>query len=114
MTVFSASVAVVLVVSGLSVRQDSPQLKPELAKTVISMDFDGVVLSDAVITLGTLADVSIRIAPEARDILQKTRFVTERFLYITFEETLARLVAYAGLTYQVIDDHTVLIVPLKK
>ena len=108
MRVFSASVAVVLVVSGLSVRQDSPKLRPELAKTPISMSFDGIMLSDAVMTLGTLADVAIQVSPEARSILQKTRFVTEKFLYNTFEGTLARLVAYAGLTYQVIDDHTVL------
>ena len=114
MRIFSASVAVVLVVSGLSARQDSPRLRPELAKTAITMDFDGIMLSDAVITLGTLADVTIQVSPEARNILQKTRFATGKFLYITFEGTLARMVAYAGLTYQVIDDHTVLIVPLKK
>ena len=114
MRVVSASVAVVLVVSGLSARQDSPKLRPELAKTHINMNFDGIMLSDAVMTLGTLADVSIRLSPEAVSILQKTRFVTEKFLYITFEGMLAKMVAYAGLTYQVIDDHTVLIVPLKQ
>jgi hypothetical protein len=113
-TVVSASVAIVLVISGLSARQDSPKLRPELAQAHINMNFDGIMLSDAVMTLGTLADVSIRLSPEARNVLQKTRFVTEKFLYSTFEGTLARMVAYAGLTYQVIDDHTVLIVPLKK
>ena len=114
MRVFSVSVAVVLLVAGVSARQDPPRLRPELAKTDISMDFDGVVLSDAVAALGKLADVEIRVAPEARKVLQDTKFVTEKFLFITFEAMLARMVAHAGLTYQVIDDHTVSIVPIKK
>ena len=92
----------------------SPALRPELAKTEIRMDFDGFVLFDAVVTLGKLADVTIQIAPEARTALQSTRYASPRFLYITFEDTLLRMVAHASMAYQVVDDHTVRIVPLRK
>jgi hypothetical protein len=114
MRIFSAFVVVVLAVAGLSARQDSATLRPELAKTAISMQFDGVALSDGVMTLGKLAGVAVQIAPEVKDLLQKTKFVTEKFLYTTFEAMLAKMVVYVGLTYKVIDDHTVLIMSLEK
>ena len=114
MRIFSAFVAVVLVGAGLSARQDSPTLRPELAKTAVRIQFDGIVLSDAIMTLGKLAGVAIQIAPEVKDILQNTKFVTEKFKYATFEGMLATMVVYAGLTYKTIDDHTVLIIPLQK
>jgi hypothetical protein len=109
-----AFVIVIAALAELSAQQVPPRLRAERAQVTIRDSFDGILLSDAIVTLGTLADVSIRIAPEARGVLQKTRFVSERMIHLTFEGALAKMVAYAGLTYEVIDDHTVMVVPIKK